>query len=48
MQRRTFITLVGGGAMGPFAAIAQPAGGMRRIGVLTGMAVDDPPAMHQY
>jgi hypothetical protein len=40
MQRRTFITLVGGGAtaMWPFPEIAQHAGGMRRIGVLAGVA----------
>ena len=44
MQRRTFITFVCGAAtaMWPFAAITQHAGGMRRIGVLAGVAIDDP------
>jgi putative ABC transport system substrate-binding protein len=44
MHRRTFITLVCGGAaaMWPAAAITQQAGGMRRIGVLAGVASDDP------
>lgn len=44
MQRRTFITLVGGAiaTAWPFVARAQQAGRMRRIGVLTGVAVDDP------
>jgi putative ABC transport system substrate-binding protein len=44
MQRRTFITLLGGAiaTAWPFVARAQQAGRMRRIGVLTGVAVDDP------
>ena len=44
MQRRTFITFVCGAAtaMWPFAAITQHAGGLRRIGVLAGVAIDDP------
>ena len=42
MRRREFITLVGGTAAGwPFAACAQPAGPVRRIGVLMSTAADD-------
>ena len=41
MRRREFITLVGGTAAAwPFAAQAQ--GKMRRIGLLTNLAADDP------
>jgi putative ABC transport system substrate-binding protein len=44
MQRRTFITAIGATAtaMWAFAAAAQQAAATRRIGVLTGVAVDDP------
>ena len=43
MQRRTFITLFAGAAVArPFATCAQQAERMRRIGVLVGVAADDP------
>jgi putative ABC transport system substrate-binding protein len=45
MKRREFITLVGGtAATGPFAARAQQAERMRRIGVLMSLTADDPQA----
>ena len=43
MRRRDFITLLGGAAVvRPLAASAQQGEGMRRIGMLQGLAADDP------
>src|SRR5947208_2084465 len=43
MQRRSFITILGGAAVAlPLTARAQQPERMRRVGVLSGSAVDDP------
>jgi putative ABC transport system substrate-binding protein len=44
MNRRDLITLIGGAAMLPVAARAQPSGRVRRIGVLMGYGEADPDA----
>src|SRR5262249_57329198 len=42
MRRREFVAYIGGAAAWPLAARAQQPERMRRIGVLTGLAEDDP------
>ena len=42
IQRRKFLATLGGAAAWPLAARGQQPDGMRRIGVLMGLAEDDP------
>jgi ABC-type uncharacterized transport system substrate-binding protein len=48
VQRREFITLVGGVVAWPVAARAQPGGRMRRIGVLMNFAATDPEGQARF
>src|SRR4051794_23391010 len=49
MQRRAFITLLSAGAVAwPIGARGQQLERMRRIGVLTGTAADDPEAQARH
>jgi putative ABC transport system substrate-binding protein len=48
MNRRTFISLFGGAAAWPLVARAQQGERMRRIGVLTNLAADDPEGQTRF
>jgi putative tryptophan/tyrosine transport system substrate-binding protein len=49
MKRREFITILGGAVLAwPFATRAQQSDRVRRIGVLTSDAEDDPGVWHVF